>query len=286
MKKIYFVTIRKNFLNYFLFSSFIAVTIILLNIFYFLNTNKTIETSLISEEDNDTGPVSYSETGGKLAIIIDDFGQNRDGVKEMMSIDRHITLAIMPFLSFSQSDAKTAHAKGFEVIVHLPMESYKGNLNWVGPRPIMSVMSNVEVQQLVMDTFDNVPFAVGANIHMGSKAGEDERIISNVLDIIKSRNLYFVDSRAGRHPIAKAIADSKGVICYNRDVFLDRKQPKEYIKKQLKKSCDIALKMGSAVAIGHVGIEGGKVTAQSISEMLPEIDRRNISLVFVSELNK
>lgn len=286
MKKIYFVTIRKNFLNYFLFSSFIAVTIILLNIFYFLNTNKTIETSLISEEDNDTGPVSYSETGGKLAIIIDDFGQNRDGVKEMMSIDRHITLAIMPFLSFSQSDAKTAHAKGFEVIVHLPMESYKGNLNRVGPRPIMSVMSNVEVQQLVMDTFDNVPFAVGANIHMGSKAGEDERIISNVLDIIKSRNLYFVDSRAGRHPIAKAIADSKGVICYNRDVFLDRKQPKEYIKKQLKKSCDIALKMGSAVAIGHVGIEGGKVTAQSISEMLPEIDRRNISLVFVSELNK
>lgn len=286
MKKIYFVTIGKNFLNYFLFSSFIAVTIILLNIFYFSNTNKTIETSLISEEDNDTGPVSYSETGGKLAIIIDDFGQNRDGVKEMMSIDRHITLAIMPFLSFSQSDAKTAHAKGFEVIVHLPMESNKGNLNWVGPRPIMSVMSNVEVQQLVMDTFDNVPFAVGANIHMGSKAGEDERIISNVLDIIKSRNLYFVDSRAGRHPIAKAIADSKGVICYNRDVFLDGKQPKEYIKKQLKKSCDIALKMGSAVAIGHVGIEGGKVTAQSISEMLPEIDRRNISLVFVSELNK
>ncbi len=34
----------------------------------------------------------------RLAIIIDDFGSSGDGVKEMMSIDRHLTFAVMPFL--------------------------------------------------------------------------------------------------------------------------------------------------------------------------------------------
>jgi polysaccharide deacetylase 2 family uncharacterized protein YibQ len=35
-----------------------------------------------------------------------------------------------------------------------------------------------------------------------------------------------------------------------------------------------------------VGQEGGKVTAEAIKEMLPEFKRRNIELVFVSELNE
>ena len=227
-----------------------------------------------------------SEPQGKLAIIIDDFGQNRLGVKEMMTLDRHMTFAIMPFLTFSQSDAETAHKNGFEIIVHLPMESYSGKLSWVGPRPILSVLSDQEIYNLVIDAFDSVPYAVGANIHMGAKAGGDERVISDVLDVIKVKNLYFVDSRSARKPIAKGIADEKGVLCYDRDVFLDTQKDKAYIKKQLKRAGEIALKKGYAVAIGHVGTEGGKITYEAIKETLPYFDSNNIQLVYVSELGK
>jgi polysaccharide deacetylase 2 family uncharacterized protein YibQ len=221
-----------------------------------------------------------------LAIIIDDFGSDRRGIKEMMSIDRHLTFAVMPFLEFSAEDAKTAHEKGYEVIVHLPMEPNKGKRSWLGPNPILAGMDSGTVSKITRDAIESIPFAVGANNHMGSKASSDEGIVRAVLEVIKEKNLYFVDSCTAAHPIAKKIASTEGVLCYDRDVFLDGQQPKSFVQKRLLEACDVAEKKGYAIAIGHVGIEGGTLTAQVIKEMLAEFDKRNIKLVFISELSK
>jgi len=221
---------------------------------------------------------------GKLAIVIDDFGQDRNGVKEMMNINRHLTFAIMPFLPYSQTDAIDAHDKGFEIIVHLPMEPVKGKISWLGPKPILSTLSDNEVYQITTEAFADVPYAAGANIHMGSKISTDPRIMSDVLDIVKENQVYFLDSKTSPKSVAKKIAEEKAVPYYERNVFLDGQTSKEHVKEQLRKSGEIALKEGKSIAIGHVGIEGGKVTAQAIVEMLPEFDAKNIQLVFVSEL--
>lgn len=225
------------------------------------------------------------ETSGKLAIIIDDFGLDRNGVTEMMSIDRHLTFAVMPFLKYSGEDATNAHEKGYEVIIHLAMEPYSGKREWLGPRPILSGMKDEEVRQIVRDAIDNIPFAAGANIHMGSKASSEESIIACVLDELSQKNLYFVDSRTSGKGIAHRLAQSYGIACYDRHIFLDEGQPIDHIKQQLKKSIELSKKQGTAIAIGHVGHEGGKKTAQAIQEMLPEFDRNNVQLVFVSELS-
>ena len=280
MKSINFFTITKTGVLRIFSVTLLALLIVFLNAVYF--SNLTFSNYADTNADANAG----SFKSGKLAIIIDDFGQNRNGVQEMMSINKHLTFAVMPFLEFTQIDAKEAHKNGFEVIVHLPMESNMGKLSWVGPRPILSAMSDQEVYQIVMDSFESVPYALGANIHMGAKAGEDERIINDVLDVIKIKGLYFVDSRSCRHPIVKKIADEKGVFCFDRDFFLDGEKPKSYIIDQLSKAGDMALKKGFAVAIGHVGTEGGAITAEAINEMLPEFEKRNIQLVFVSELVK
>ncbi len=221
----------------------------------------------------------------KLAIIIDDFGSGRDGVKEMMSINKHITFAVMPFLDHSEEDAQSAYDKGYEVIIHMSMEPNYGKRSWLGPRPILAGMNGDEVRKIARDAFDSIPFAAGANIHMGSKASSDEIIISALMDVIRERRLYFVDSRTASHPIAKKIAAEKNVQCYERDVFLDGQQPKSFIINRLREAGDVALKYGKAVAIGHVGIEGGKATAEAISEMLPDFESRGIELVFISELD-
>lgn len=221
----------------------------------------------------------------KLAIIIDDFGSGREGVKEMMSINRHITFAVMPFLEHSEEDAKNAYEKGYEVIIHMSMEPNYGKRSWLGPRPILAGMNGDEVRKISRDAFDSIPFAAGANIHMGSKASSDEIVISALMDVIRERRLYFIDSRTASHPIAKKIAQEKNVACYERDVFLDGQQPKSFIINRLREAGDVALKCGRAVAIGHVGIEGGKATAEAISEMLPDFESRNIELVFISELD-
>ena len=148
-------------------------------------------------------------------------------------------------------------------------------------------MNHNEISDILLDAFEEIPYAAGANIHMGAKADDDERMMGDILDIIKDKNVYFVDSRTGRKPVGKKVADEKGVVCYNRDIFLDGKgKSKAFILDQLHKAGDLAAKNGKAIAIGHVGIEGGKITAEAISESLVEFDRNKIKLVFVSEMEE
>lgn len=279
MKKPYFIAIKKSQIINFLRLTFLIILILSVSTIFFLNKSEFLFKKVFSEDQS-----TQSGKSGKLAIVIDDFGSDRNGVKEMMAIDRHLTFAVMPFLPYSQSDANEALEKGFEIIVHLPMEPVRGKISWLGPKPILSTSSDSEVTQITSEAFLDVPGAVGANIHMGSKISTDERIMSDVLDIIKEKDVYFLDSKTSAKSIVKEIAEKKGVRVYERDVFLDGQTSKEHVKEQLQKAGEIALKKGTAIAIGHVGIEGGKVTAQAIKEMLPEFDAKNIQLVFVSEL--
>lgn len=285
MKKIRFWTINKKNLIQITLSIALTISIVYVNIFYFSILNTSVNTFFSFFSANTEPETKETTPGGKLAIIIDDFGQDRGGIKEMMSVDRHLTFAIMPFLTYSQADAKAAYEKGYEVIVHLPMEPEVGKPSWLGPRPILASSSDAEVRQVVLDAFESVPHAVGANIHMGSKASSDERIVSGVLQVIKAKRVYFVDSRTSRKPVAKKLSSEMGVLCYENNVFLDGTQSVEVIKKNLRRAGDLACKNGKAIAIGHVGKEGGKVTAEAISSLLPEFDKKNIQLVFVSELH-
>lgn len=279
MKKYFFITVRKShIINLLKFAclSFLIFTLCAMAFIYSFH--------LSSEKSDNIKTSTNSDKPAKLAIVIDDFGSDRNGVKEMMSINRHLTFAIMPFLPYSQSDAKDALEKGFEIIVHLPMEPVKGKISWLGPKPILSTSTDNEVFQITTEAFSDVPGAVGANIHMGSKISADERIMSDILDIIKEKGVYFLDSKTSEKSVAKQLATQKGVTFYERDIFLDGQTSKEHVKNQLRKAGEIALNKGKAIAIGHVGIEGGKITAQAIKEMLPEFDEKNIQLVFVSEL--
>ncbi|NLL06267.1 MAG: divergent polysaccharide deacetylase family protein [Clostridiaceae bacterium] len=279
MKRVHFIVFKRSQVINLLKIIFICFFILGLSLQFFINK------SLFVSEKAYTVDTSVKENStGKLAIVIDDFGSDRNGVKEMMSIKRHLTFAVMPFLSYSQIDAKEAFEKGFEVIVHLPMEPVNGKISWLGPKPIVSTLSDNDVYMITSEAFSDVPYAVGANIHMGSKISADERIISDVLDIIKEKGVYFLDSKTSAKSVVRQIATEKGVTFYERDIFLDGQTTKEHVKEQLRKAGEIALKNGKSIAIGHVGIEGGKITAQAIQEMLPEFDKKNIQLVFVSEL--
>lgn len=222
----------------------------------------------------------------KLAIIIDDFGQNRDGVKEMMSIKRPLTFAIMPFLDFTKKDALQAHQEGYEVITHLPMQSTNKDMDsWLGPKPIKVFYSEDVISEIVFNSINSVPYSVGANIHMGAKSSEDERVMTIVMNIVKEMGCYFVDSRTSGKTVCRTVAKETGVNFLERNVFLENPyKTEESIKKQLESAGDYAIKHGQAVVIGHVGSVGGKITAKCIQEMIPVLEEKGIQFEFVSEL--
>ena len=226
------------------------------------------------------------EKKGELAILIDDFGYCGEGTAEMLALPIPFTAAVMPFSSCTASDGEQVRQAGKELFIHMPMESLTGKKEWVGEKGVFRDMSEEEIRQRVEEAFSVLPDAVGLNNHMGSAIMEDQKSLSAVMDVLKEKNALFVDSMTTAKSLGKSLAAEKGVPFLGRDVFLDSTDSLEQVKANLRKAAEVALEKGEAVAIGHVGPEGGKVTAQAIQELIPELEQAGIVFVTVSELAK
>lgn len=220
-----------------------------------------------------------------IAIIIDDFGNNSKGTEEMLNLPIKFTGAVMPFMQCSSEEADRLRAKGKEVILHQPMEAHTGQRSWLGPVPILGDMS---VEAAVKTFNENAASinAKGFNNHMGSLITEDKAKMTAILQAAKAKNMFFADSVTSAKSIAAKTAEELGVPYVKRDVFLDSTQDIATIKSNIKRTAEIAKKKGYAVAIGHVGAEGGVCTARAISDLYKELENEGVEFVTVSELIK
>ncbi|MCS1351748.1 divergent polysaccharide deacetylase family protein [Mechercharimyces sp. CAU 1602] len=219
----------------------------------------------------------------KVAIIIDDLGNGVEGTEEMFTIDAPLTVAIMPCLPQTKQEAYRAHRHGFEVILHLPLEATTGPAHWLGPGAITTKMSNEEIKNQLHNDLAHIPFVVGLNNHMGSRATADPRVVKNILEVAKEKELFVVDSRTSEETKIPTLSRELGVPYIRRTVFLDNENNPTHIQKQLHVLAQQAQTRGWAIGIGHVGIPG-KNTARAIQSMLPFFREAGIEIVPVSEL--
>ncbi|WP_082423270.1 divergent polysaccharide deacetylase family protein [Paenibacillus dakarensis] len=220
--------------------------------------------------------------GHKLAVIIDDFGNGQKGTDQMMNLPIKITVAVMPFLPTSKSDAEQAHKMGHDVIIHMPMEPKQGKAKWLGPGAITSDMTDEEVRKQMEKAIDQIPHAIGVNNHMGSKITGDKRIMSVILDVCKERGLFFIDSKTNYHSITAALAAEKGMPSIWNDIFLDDVHTVKHVTKQLNLAAEYAEKNKSCITIGHVGTFGER-TAAALQMAAPELKQR-VRFVGIQEL--
>lgn len=227
-----------------------------------------------------------SQTKAYVAIIIDDFGYDGDGTDEMLALDIPFTAAVMPFLEASVVDAEKAHNANKDVIIHMSMDSYTGKKAWLGPRAITTDLSDETILQMFDEALGELKWAVGMNNHMGSKITEDNRIMKDLLTVLSQKDLVFVDSMTTSNSVSNKIAQEVGATVFQRDVFLDSTQDQSKIEQNLLELGDKAIKKGYAVGIGHVGPEGGKVTAAAIKKIAPELEKKGIEFVRISQLKE
>lgn len=221
-----------------------------------------------------------------LAIIIDDFGNDTDGTKEFMYMEAPFTGAVMPSMPHSYEEGKQLYENNKDVILHLPMEPVNGKRSWLPDKAILSQSTEDEAKEVVHFGLDEIRYCVGINNHMGSKVMEDEKLLRAVLEVAKEKNLVFVDSGTTNKSKARDIGEEMGITVLQRDIFLDGTKDVSKIEKNLKKAANIAMKKGYAVAIGHVGQEGGKATASAIKNTMPYFEENNVQLITISELIK
>ena len=219
-----------------------------------------------------------------IAIIIDDFGNQMAGTEEIAKLPIPLTGAVIPGMPFAKDDAKKLHDAGKEVILHVPLEPIKGKPNWLGPKGITSGMSSEKIRGVLEESMTEIPYAVGMNNHMGSRAMQSKNVVGTLMDFANEKGFYFVDSKTYDNKVAQEIATEKHTPYLVRDVFLDNTPSTGYVVERLNEAYKVAKEKGYAVVIGHVGPEKGPHTAAALKSMISQLQAKNVEFVTVSQL--
>jgi hypothetical protein len=217
---------------------------------------------------------------GRLAILLDDAGQNLDLLPAAADLPSEVGVAVLPFLPHSTEIAEALHASGHEIWVHLPMEPEGYPDNDPGPGAVLVSMSDSDIRSAVHAAINNVPNAVGVNNHMGSRASADLRVMTWVMQELKARGLAFIDSRTTRETVAEDAARALGVPAGRRHVFLDNTRSSAAIRAQLDEAVERCRLEGATIAIGHLD----PMTVQTLAADLPGLAKRGAVLVRPSAL--
>ncbi|WP_052282748.1 divergent polysaccharide deacetylase family protein [Kluyvera genomosp. 1] len=186
---------------------------------------------------------------GKLAIVIDDFGYRPHQENQVLAMPSAISVAVLPNAPHAREMATKAHNSGHEVLIHLPMAPLsKQPLEKDTLRPDMS---SDEIERIIREAVDKVPFAVGLNNHMGSAMTSSLFGMQKVMQALGRYNLYFLDSMTIGNSQAMRAANGTAVKVIKRRVFLDDTQNEADIRVQFNRAIDLARRNGSAIAIGH-----------------------------------
>jgi len=228
-----------------------------------------------------TGPrkPQHAAAGPQLAIILDDLGSDSGAAEAIFAFHKPLTLSVLPFHAHSAEIAEEAKSNGYEVMLHLPMQAV-GN-ETPEAQQLYSGMSESDLRRTVEEMLKSVPAASGVNNHEGSLATTDEKLMTELMLLLKQRGLFFIDSRTTVATVAFDSAEKAGVRRGFRNVpFLDDVQQAPAIEKQLELAIQGAKEKGWAIAIGHPHPE----TLQALKVMLPRVEAQGVQLVFVSEV--
>ncbi|MFP4533895.1 MAG: divergent polysaccharide deacetylase family protein [Desulfobacterales bacterium] len=215
----------------------------------------------------------------KVAIIIDDIGHRKDMAEKFFNLEARLTYAILPYSRYQREIAEAANRRGYQVMLHLPMEPDEYPNIDPGPGALLTSMTpDNRIRQLKSD-LAAVPHIKGVNNHMGSKMTAMADQMNQVFTVLKKQGLFFIDSRTTSASQCRSSARLFKLPFAERDVFLDHVQTRQAIAQKIDELINIAEINGSAIGIGHPH----EITYAVLSDKLPELNRR-VRLVFASAL--
>ena len=134
-------------------------------------------------------------------------------------------------------------------MLHMPMQSTSGKA--LGPSALTVGMFGRHIELTLEQALDSVPYAIGVNNHMGSELTANPKAMRDLMQSIKERSLFFIDSRTTPHSIAYETARDMGVPTDQRHIFLDHEQSESFYQQQFERLIRIAKKHGRAIGIAH-----------------------------------
>lgn len=217
--------------------------------------------------------------GPRLAIILDDLGQDYGAAEAIFALPYPLTISVLPDNPHSVDIAEEARRRGFEVMLHLPMESV--SQRHAESNELRPGMSQRQVSALVDGFIAAVPGVAGVNNHQGSESTANPALMNELMPVLREHKLFYIDSRTTAATVAFDAARHAGVPAAYRNVpFLDDVAEVGAVSRQLRLALREAREKNDAVAIGHPH----PATLKALREVLPEAKAQGVRLVYASEL--
>jgi polysaccharide deacetylase 2 family uncharacterized protein YibQ len=227
----------------------------------------------------ESAPARNDDQTPRLAIILDDLGNDSAAAQAVFAMPYPLTISILPNHTHSAEIAEQAQQRGDQVMLHLPMQSLAKE--HPETQELHGGMSRVDISRLVSQFLNQVPGVIGVNNHQGSASTADKKLMGELMPVLKDHKLFYVDSRTTATTVAYDTAQRFGVRAAFRNVpFLDDVENVSAIRKQIEIAIAGAAKKKDAIAIGHARPS----TLEALKETLPEAKNHGVKLVFASEL--
>lgn len=208
-----------------------------------------------------------------LVIILDDMGNNLELGRRAIALPGAVNYAILPHRPFSATLATAAHQHHKEVLLHAPMTNLGSQAT--GRGTLTPKMNQTEFLQTLRSNLASVPYAQGVNNHTGSLLTQLHQPMTWLMQELKQRKLYFIDSRTSPRTVAESTGCTEQLPTLRRHIFLDNKRDVAAIEQQFEQLLQLAKQQGNAVAIGHPYPE----TLTFLEQTLPLLSARGFALI-------
>ena len=243
-------------------------------------TNQTKATTATSEPANQTKAATPVANAGTLVFVFDDAGHNLSQLEAFLTLPFPSTIAVLPGLTHSKEAAHNIRQSKHELILHQPMQALNKNLN-PGPGAITSEMTVEQAKAIFSKNLDEIAPLAGANNHEGSLITADYRLMKAVLEVIKEKNLIFLDSRTNAETQAPTVAQELNMNILERNIFLDNSKNREDMLAQIELGLTHARKTGRCIMIGHIFT--GELAAL-LKELYPKLIQQGFHFARLSEI--
>ena len=216
----------------------------------------------------------------RIAIIIDDLGYHHANGKRAIELPGAVSYSFLPGAPRARSLAEQAHARGRDVLLHLPLQAASAEVSRE-PSEIHIDMSRERLGHVLGQALDAVPHAIGINSHRGSLLTRHPGHMQWLMEEISTYpSLFFIDSYTHHGSVALQVAEEIGVPAMRRNVFLDPDPSPETVTREFERMKRLARKRGQVIAIGHPY----PATLELLERELPRLADEGIELVPISDL--
>jgi polysaccharide deacetylase 2 family uncharacterized protein YibQ len=214
----------------------------------------------------------------RIALMIGGMGLNTH--LTYTAIDRlpeAVSLAFAPYGDEREHLAGRARARGHEVILQMPMQSFDAN-DVPGPHTLMSGADThvIDDAQWVMG---RLTAYVGVANFLGGKLMAEPTSLAPVLREIGKRGLLFIDDGSSSQSVAMNVAADVGVPFVRADMNIDASTP-EAVEAGIARLEVLAREKGHAMGVAT----GSALMIERLSAYARSLEGRGLLLVPVSSL--